>query len=301
MRRFVVGLPFALVFAALAAAGASKSTASPQACAPETAMRPYLLGAESTLDEGLAVTTHPLRVSFDFRAAADGSYASIDDKSLTVSGPQGVHISPADDPFVRIVTGAGAGTVRLELSWVQGATYDNPECSASGEVSFQVREAKPALVHVYPRGQVGRFEMIIKRGRGGDASPVRLIVRSKAGGTRCCRGSQKWPRTPRRPKRGKALMDARVAMGVPAPGTVSGLKRRDRAVTAHLFRFDDYALDVEPCCAYGPRFKRTTLAFTITARQSGRRIGWMSTGLRCLVRRGGSGLICYRVGFRKGP
>ena len=295
MRR--VGLPLALALAALAAAGASASTASPPACAPEAAMRPYIAKARSTLDEGPAVATHPVRVQLDYHAAADGSYPYV--VSLEASAPPGVRISAGEDWSEWIVVGQTSGAVPLGLSWVQERGYT--QCTGTGEVSLELRKPKPALVHIYPRAQAGRFEIFIKRGAGGDASPVRVIVRSAGPRTRCCRGSQSWPRTPRPPTRGKALMDARVAMGVRAPGTVSGLKRRDRAVEAHLFRYADWALDVQPCCAYGPRFKRTTLAFAVDVLQSGQRIGWMSTGLRCLVRRGGLGLRCDRVGWRKGP
>ncbi len=299
MRKSISITVVVLTFAGLlvAATGASVRTASPPACTAAAALRPYIAQARSTLDDGPAVATHTVRVRLDFHAAANGSYPSVD--SLEASAPPGVRISAGEDWSEWIVVGQAAGTVPLGLSWVQGS--GSTQCTGTGEVSLQLREPKPIRVHVYPRAAAGRFEMLIKRGPGGDASPVRFIVRSAGPRTRCCRGSQSWPPTPRPPRRGKALLDVRVAMGVRAPGTVSGARRRDAAVDAHLFRYQGYALDVEPCCAYGPRFKRTTLAFAVDVLQSGRRIGWMSTGLRCLVRRGGLGLRCDRVGYRKGP
>jgi len=271
---------------AASALAAGKSGESPPPCGPDSTLRPSILKAQSELDFGRAVATHPLRVTFGFSPAANGSSPVVDeDTPLKISAPSGVRIARGEDWYQRLITAPKAGSVPLALSWVQGISN---QCSATGDVFLRLAEPKPPLVK-FRLLPLGAIEMRIERVRGGDASPLRVIVRGAG------------PGTLEPPKRGKAVLDASVPMG--EPQSERSIRRGSHAVRASLSGYaGDYELDLQPetRSANGPSGKVTDFAFAAGLFQSGRRVAWVSTGVHChvpLLRYGY--LKCFFRGLRK--
>ena len=285
--------------------GTGAAAAGPLPCAPEATARPAIAQIENELDytgTQRAVATHPLTVSLEFAAAANGSRPQIG--QLQASGPAGVRVSLKDEGNNNelLVIASAAGAVPLSLRWVQG----NNQCSATGQVTLQVLAPTTPLVSFKKSfeggGGVawrGNFVGAFRRGRGGDASPVRLIVRSSR------------PGTLRPPARGRVLLDTLVPMGPPASGALEDfgdIERRSATTTLALRgSHGDYRLFAGPRlpAQLQGRGYRLKVAFAVELLQSGRRIGAMSTGLSCRSRllRGAVivGFSCRAVGFRHQP
>ncbi len=283
----VIALGLAVLAAVASAPAAGQGRADPPPCAAAATLRPTILQARSELDFGHAVATHPLRVTFGFDAATNGSHPTVDeDTPMKVSGPSGVRVAAGEDWYERIITAASAGAKTLALSWVQGTSN---QCTGTGDVALQIGAAKPARVTFRFR-PLGMIEMGVGRVQGGDASTLRVIVRGAG------------PKTLKPPKSGRPVLDRSVPMGEPA-GRKS-IKRSSRAASVSLEGYaGDYELDLQPNIrkAYGRAGKTTNFALAAVLFQSGRRVAWVSTGVHChvsLLRYGG--LRCFYRGLRKG-
>lgn len=264
--------------ALVAGAGAS----APAPCSPQSTARPTVALVEDLLDVGSsrAVATHPLDVSFEFSPGPDGSRP--DAAGVAGSGPPGVIVrrsSSGDSSLV--VTAPRAGAVPLNLTWRQG-----DGCAGSGQVTIQMAAARRPYVRLRPTGfhrgaWPGEFTGDIERRRGGDASPLRVLVRT---------GS-------------RTVLDRTVDMGGEGPGPLT-IRRAVGRVRLKLSGAEGvYRLStaVRRPSSLPPRF-RASFGLAVSLTQSGRRVGGMSSVVSCGLHRVGTsifGIACRTSGSRR--
>jgi hypothetical protein len=265
---------------------------SQPACAPGAAARVSIDRVNDELDEtARAVATHPVTLQLEF-ADADGSFVSVSE--LKGSGPGGLRVSGGGSEKRLSVIAPSGGAIPISLSWVQGCG------TATGQVTVQVLAAKPTQVNFRKEFSGGpwhgAFGVSLRRLRGGDGSPIRLVVRARRG-------------TLRPPSTGRAVLDQTVPMGTPAdgvPDTLGDLKRQNAAVevivAGHTQPYKVYVTTRLP--DHGIKHYRLKAGIAIEAFQTGRRIFVMTTGLNCRENASGGfikGYRCATSGFHQKP
>ncbi|MDX6696737.1 MAG: hypothetical protein QOE65_134 [Solirubrobacteraceae bacterium] len=257
-------------------------------------MRPVLDRVQSGIDDSSgAVATHQTQVHVDFPQTSEDASASVED--VRASAPAGVAITNQGESL--LVTPPTAGAVPIGLTWVQ---YDHTRCSATGQIMLQVRAAAPTLVR-FKQDSIGGagvswtgdFVGTFQRARAGDASPVRIVVRTSRRGTLVP------------PRSGAALLDTIVPMD---DGHVD-LKRSNALMELTLAGGPSgYRLYLGPRLpSQLLRHYLRKLAFAVEITQAGRRIGALSSGLICRERRIGRnrdiivGYTCRATGLRRSP
>jgi hypothetical protein len=213
----------------------------------------------------------------------------------TVSAPAGVTVSNTEDEGL-VVFFPAAGAFPLSLSWTQ--SEGGTTCRGTGQVTLQVLAATQTLATFkktfdFGRTWDGTLEQKFLRPRGGDATPVRVVVRASGRGTL------------RPPSGGRPLLDKTVSMGSPLPlESELEMRRRNLVLEAFLFRQGaGYVVSLSTRFPGHDRYHPFLLrfAFTVELFQSGRRISAISTGMRCRTLSSGGHLArgCVTVGFRK--
>jgi hypothetical protein len=284
--------------AAWASAGAG-GAGQPPACTADEQMKPFIAEANSLLDEGRPTATHPNRVELYFAKPKKG-YPVVDPATVRVSAPAGVELDRTGlrDLHVDVTAPRAMLRVPLHLTWVQ---EDRSKCKGSGTVALKLRDAKPATVKFVRRGHIGKLDVFISRPHSGDATPTKVIVRARN-------------HTLRPPTHGRPILKKRLAMGVRAPGTLNpsgrGLEKQRKGVWVSLASLVNayppeygqrYQLNVSPKLS-AVRFWHNNVAFSVVVRQSGKRLGWVKTGIHC---KNGSAFSvpytkCSWRGFKKG-
>jgi hypothetical protein len=227
-------------------------------------------------------------------AFSSATSSGMQGQDQTFSAPAGVRVLSTEDEEL-VVIFPTAGAFPLSVSWTQddGDTL----CRATGQVPVQVLAATRSLTTFKKVLDIGvpwqgRFKQEFHRARGGDASPVRVLVRSSARGTL------------RPPTSGRVLLDKTVSMGANASHVPDDVRIRRRTPVFQALLFDTgagYELGLEARLPPSKPPFRLKFAFTVELFQSGRRISAISTGMSCRdVSSGGHKTRrCVTVGFRK--
>jgi hypothetical protein len=236
-------------------------------------------------------------VEFDFNAAPSGETADI--SQVQASGPAGVRVlASTRDPLNEfIVIAPTAGTIPLSVSWIQGG---KSQCRGTGQVPLQMIAPKPTLVSFTKTSNgawSGKFLGAFRRVRGGDASPLRVVVRSRRG-------------TLSPPTAGLALLDTTQSMGAPISGVperveLLDIRRHNVEVKLTLSGgTGNYEFSVAPRFPSSSKGFHLKFGLVVEAFQAGRRIGALSNGVSCGPNKSGGaykGFKCQTSGLRKSP